>query len=115
MRLSEPHAAEAVVEFDRMHLISCTDGDVALADLLFGEFLDHLASYVAELLGTATTDAWRDGAHRIKGAARGIGARALAETAALVEDHPPVTDIEKAQAIRALRAHEQRLRQIPRL
>jgi HPt (histidine-containing phosphotransfer) domain-containing protein len=102
------------MELDRMYLLTCADGDAALANALLCEFVSHLGAYVAELDEAASPAQWRDGAHRIKGAAQGIGALRLAQTTAAIEEAPP---LEPAQALAAqalLEAHLHALRELAR-
>lgn len=106
----EPNAPAVTIELDRMHLLACTDGDALLAEALLDEFIDNLADYIAQLAEARHQGQWRDGAHRIKGAARGVGALALAATTALIEEAPPEDSAASKAALMRLHAHLQALR-----
>ncbi len=75
---------------DLAHLGRYTMGDAALEMELLGMFDGQLAD-IASALERAGEDeeAWRLAAHTLKGAARAIGAFALAETAQALEEAGP--------------------------
>ncbi len=73
---------------DRDHLARYTAGDAALEAELFGLLSSQIDACIARLK-TATAEAgWRDAAHTLKGAARGVGAMALGEACAQAEIQP---------------------------
>lgn len=73
---------------DRSHLADYTGGDRELEREIIGLFLANLPSYL-EAFERAGEAEWRSAAHRLKGAARSIGARALAAAAAAAEEADP--------------------------
>lgn len=66
-------------------LLEIVGDDPALFAQLLSEFRINAADYVAQLSSAESTDAWIRTAHKLKGAARGIGAEALANAAAVAE------------------------------
>lgn len=81
---ARPFKARAI---DLVHLETQTMGNKALE----GEVLQMFARQTRQLLKTLSEDAGSariDAAHRLKGAALAVGAFAVAETAAAVEDAP---------------------------
>jgi HPt (histidine-containing phosphotransfer) domain-containing protein len=90
---------------DLVHLSRYTGGDPKLN----AEILQLFAGQAAELMAKLQTvmdlhdpKGWKDITHSIKGAARGIGAFAMADAAANAEPALPTTD--NITAIRALQA-----------
>lgn len=51
-----------------------TGGDRGLAREVIGVFLDNAGDYLAALDGASDLAAWKGAAHKLKGAARGLGA-----------------------------------------
>lgn len=97
---AEPDGARV---FDWMHLLTCTSGDSALADGLLQEFIVQCRGYLDQLAGEPDETLWRDAAHKIKGASRGIGALALAANAARIEEAPPANLADARVALEHLR------------
>lgn len=92
---------------DLEHLAKYTGGEKALDAEILRLFDGQIASMVTELNGLiATGDAkrWREIAHTIKGAARGVGAFGMGEAAAKAE---PVNPADGTQAQAALQKLEQ--------
>jgi len=92
---------------DLEHLAKYTGGEKALNEEILRLFDGQIAGMVTELNGLiATGDAkrWREIAHTIKGAARGVGAFAMGEAAAEAE---PVNPADGTQARAALQKLEQ--------
>jgi CheY-like chemotaxis protein len=77
---------------DLEHLRRYTLGDGALERELFQAFLPNAAAYL-ERMAAAGDDGrvWRDTAHALKGAARGLGAFALGDLAERAERQPAET------------------------
>ncbi|GAB4126256.1 MAG: Hpt domain-containing protein [Rhodothalassiaceae bacterium] len=91
------HSADPV--FDETHLWSFTDGDRGLMAEVLRLFLAQESEYFAGLdAAGANEKAWREAAHRLKGAARAIGAKRLARMAALAETSAPGTGVAPLQA-----------------
>ena len=85
---------------DRDHLARYTDGDAALEAELFSLLRGQIEACGARLEAAGDdAGAWRDAAHTLKGAARGVGAMALADACEAAEDKPQ--DEEALAAIRA--------------
>ncbi|MFQ5346263.1 MAG: Hpt domain-containing protein [Rhodothalassiaceae bacterium] len=72
---------------DHRHLDACTEGDDALKREVLGIFARQVPDYLAAIEATRESDdeSWRRAVHRLKGAARAVGARALAAEAAAAE------------------------------
>lgn len=73
---------------DLTHLARYTGGDAALNAEVLQLFIDQSAMLMTDLkaaLETADQKRWREITHSLKGAARGIGAFALADAAADAE------------------------------
>lgn len=64
------------VDFD--YLKDYTAGDLALMEEVLGIFEEQASLWLRLLDPAGDNGAWRDGAHTMKGASAGIGARALA-------------------------------------
>lgn len=94
---------------DLAHLAQYTGGDPALNGEVLTLFASQAEQNVARLrilLDKADTKAWRELIHTLKGAARGVGAFALADAAAAAESLDlAVQTAEAARAVEALRAH----------
>ena len=86
---SEAVRAQAV---DLAHLARHTMDDRDLERSVLEMFVVQSQVYLIRLKDARTADAWRDAAHTIKGAARGIGAWPVAEMADEVERLSKVDD-----------------------
>ncbi len=78
---------------DRNQLAQFSGGDVAMEREILGFFHTNASGYIAEMERAGDGDEWEMMAHKLKGAARSIGAMALgeiAEEAEMVSDQ--VTD-----------------------
>ena len=64
---------------DFAHLERYTGGDMALMEEVLGLFREQAQIWMRLLDPAAEDDAWRDGAHSLKGSALAIGAFALAD------------------------------------
>jgi HPt (histidine-containing phosphotransfer) domain-containing protein len=85
------------------HLARYTGGDAGIDAEVLTLFADQSVDLLKRLeaaLAQSDSKTWRNTAHSIKGAARGIGAFLLADTAAQVEATDPASDA--GQAARAL-------------
>ena len=71
------------VDFD--YLSSFCAGDTALMDEVLGLFLEQAEMWGRLLDPDGDGEAWRDGAHTLKGSALGIGARTVAAVCADAE------------------------------
>lgn len=109
--MSDGEAAGLKV-LDRAHLALYSGGDAALEAELFGLLQDQIEACLARMSQAApgADQVWRDAAHTLKGAARGVGAMQLGEACAAAEACPLDRDalealIKAAQAARdAMRA-----------
>lgn len=77
--------AAAAAPIDLAHLATYTDGDTVLERELATLFAGSCDRYLDQMAGAGDTHQWRDAAHGLKGAARGIGATELARLAAFAE------------------------------
>ena len=59
--------------YDRAHLASFTGGDIVLERGLVRDYCHNARDYLASLHGAPSQKRWRDAAHKLKGASRGIG------------------------------------------
>lgn len=109
--MSEREIARAPV-LDRAHLAMYSGGDAALEAELF-DLLEAQMTTCIETMGRAGPGedrTWRDAAHTLKGAARGMGAKQLGDACAAAEARPLDRDalealVKAAQAARdAMRA-----------
>ncbi len=73
----------------------CGD-DAALVDEVLGLFVEQAALWGRLLDPTGDAEAWRDGAHTLKGSALGIGAKAVAEACGEAEQGWSAPAAEKA-------------------
>lgn len=71
---------------DHNHLKDYTGGDRALIGLVLTTFLDNAPVYLDDLRRAMDSNSFRTRAHRLKGAARAIGAHALAAAALRAEE-----------------------------
>lgn len=79
-------SAKAAIDLE--HLARYTGGDVALNGeilRLFDSQASELVTRLRAILDARDTKSWKEVTHSIKGAARGVGAFALADAAALCE------------------------------
>lgn len=86
---------------DMAHLARYTGGDAALnAEILqlFDTQADELVTRLQMLLEAGDKKGWHAVNHSIKGAARGIGAFALANAAEVAEPLDPATNAEQAKS-----------------
>lgn len=83
---------------DLAHLARHTMDDRDLEREVLEMFVVQSQVYLIRLKDARTADAWRDAAHTIKGAARGIGAWPVAEMADEVERLSKVDDPEAQRA-----------------
>lgn len=93
-------ADERAAAVDLAHLNRYTGGDLTLNTEILRLFQKQAIDLVTQLhhcLDTADSNGWFEAAHSIKGAARGIGAFALADAVADAEKIQP-QDRAKAQA-----------------
>ncbi|MCW5724188.1 MAG: Hpt domain-containing protein [Maricaulaceae bacterium] len=87
MDISADTPAPAIL--DRTHLARYTGGDAALEAELLALLKQSAARSLAAMEHAASDQAWRDAAHTLKGAARGVGAFALAEACERAEEAGP--------------------------
>ncbi|MEY4879041.1 MAG: hypothetical protein RJB62_510 [Pseudomonadota bacterium] len=104
------YAAAHPVDID--HLNRYTGGDVALNDQILRLFDDQCIEILAKFegivqapTGSDAAKKWHDTAHSLKGAARGIGAFALADIAADVEKLDPTDHSAALKAVGLLKAN----------
>ena len=106
--MSSTGAEDRPVDLD--HLAVYTGGDQALNAEILSLFLDQAASLIRQLqsvLEAGDQKVWRETNHALKGAARGIGAFALADAAAVAEPLPLAQSA--ADAVVALEALNKRM------
>lgn len=94
---SDPQADPPI---DLDHLDRQTLGDAAIRGEVLDIFQREMAALRSELAATSG-EARARLAHRVKGAALGVGAKALAECAAVLQDSPGREDIAAMLAERA--------------
>ncbi|MGY6627407.1 MAG: Hpt domain-containing protein [Oceanicaulis sp.] len=75
---------------DRAHLAQYSGGDAALEGELFALLDAQIEACTGRMARAAPGEdqAWRDAAHTLKGAARGVGAMQLGEACAAAETRP---------------------------
>jgi HPt (histidine-containing phosphotransfer) domain-containing protein len=73
---------------DRDHLARYTGGDSALEAELFALLSGQIDVCIARLKSASAEAGWKDAAHTLKGAARGVGAMALGDACAQAETAP---------------------------
>jgi len=103
-------AANAI---DLEHLAKYTGGEKDLNGEILRLFDDQIASMVIELNGLVASQnskRWREIAHTIKGAARGVGAFEMGEAAAKAEPVNPADGAEAQAAIQKLEAEAETVR-----
>ena len=92
---------------DLEHLARYTGGDEALNTevlRLFDSQANELVARLQTILDARDGKSWREVAHTLKGAARGIGAFTLGDAAAFAEPIDPADYVSAAPALAALRA-----------
>lgn len=91
MKLAESGWDEAVI-LDVAHLSGFTGGDPDFESHILGIFVDNAPGYL-QALASIEEDGWKTTAHKLKGAARSIGAWNLARAAERAEKMPsPAVD-----------------------
>jgi HPt (histidine-containing phosphotransfer) domain-containing protein len=98
---------------DLEHLARYTGGEKGLNGEILRLFEGQITSMVAELnaiLATRDSKRWREIAHTIKGAARGVGAFDMGEAAAKAEPVNPADSTEAQAAIQTLEREAQTVR-----
>lgn len=118
-------AWDETIVLDISHLSGFTGGDPDFECQVLDIFLDNAPGYLEALCQTGQED-WRATAHKLKGAARSIGAWRLARVAERAEhmgspavDDPRRKDITKllgerlADLVRFIRSHQQVLKAKP--
>jgi HPt (histidine-containing phosphotransfer) domain-containing protein len=70
---------------DRKHLAKYTLNNRALEEEILALFVDQLPQSLEQLRSSVNEKEWRIAAHTIKGSARAVGAKALADAAAEAE------------------------------
>ena len=96
----EDHAVAAPIDLD--HLARYTGGEKALnAEILklFDAQIAEMVDQLSALLSLRDARRWREVAHTLKGAARGVGAFAMGEAAAAAEPVDPANNERAAAAI----------------
>lgn len=93
---------ESVI-LDEKHLSEFTGGDRGFQEQVLQIFLDNAPKYL-EILCQPGNENWRTDAHKLKGAARGIGAWHLAREAERAEQmgYPPPSDPRRIKAVSEL-------------
>ncbi len=94
---------DETVVLDDSHLNEFTGGDRDLQKQVLAIFLEHAPKYL-ETLCASGNDTWRSDAHKLKGAARSIGAWRLACEAERAEQmgYPGVDDPRRARVSKEL-------------
>jgi HPt (histidine-containing phosphotransfer) domain-containing protein len=103
-------AANAI---DLEHLARYTGGEKGLNGEILRLFDGQITSMVAELnalLASRDSKRWREIAHTIKGAARGVGAFEMGEAAAKAEPVNPADSAEAEAAIQKLEREAETVR-----
>lgn len=75
--------------FDTAHLARYTGGDAALTEELVSLMCEQARRCIGQMRNAGDEAAWCTATHTLKGAARGVGAFALADLCDLAEDQPP--------------------------
>lgn len=97
LRHSEVSGVMSAPVLDRDHLEQYTAGDAALEAELFGLLSNQIEACVSALKAATSETEWRNAAHTLKGASRGVGAMELGEACALAEGR--FKDAEALQAV----------------
>ena len=103
-------AAHAI---DLEHLAKYTGGEKDLNGEILRLFDSQISSMVTELnslIATEDSKRWREIAHTIKGAARGVGAFEMGEAAAKAEPVNPANSAEARAAMQKLEQEAQTVR-----
>lgn len=79
-----------------------TDGNVELQVEVVRVFLANAPTYLSSLRAARDASVWRDQAHKLKGAARSVGAMRLAHIAALAEESPPIGHADRTATLEEL-------------
>lgn len=98
---------------DMDHLAQYTGGDVVLnAEVLrlFDSQASEMVARLKAILAARDRKSWKEVTHSLKGAARGIGAFALADAAAAAEPLDLTADAEAQAALDALRYRAEAVR-----
>lgn len=74
--------------FDQAHLDRYTGGDEALTAELLGLMCEQAARCIGLMADARDETAWQAATHTLKGAARGVGAFALADVCEAAEHQP---------------------------
>jgi HPt (histidine-containing phosphotransfer) domain-containing protein len=85
---------------DHAYLGRFTQGNVELEREVLELFAAMMPRYLEDLRAAATTKAWKDAAHTIKGSAAAVGARRLARFAEMAEGLDPEAAEACAEACR---------------
>lgn len=88
---------------DRNILIEATGGDQELIGEILAVFFGNAPDYLDALDQAETAQDWQAHAHKIKGAARGLGAGELAKAAAEIEYAMPEVPRARQEAVARLR------------
>ncbi len=93
---------------DRAHLALYSGGDAALEAELFALLEGQIDACTGRMARAAPGDAqaWRDAAHTLKGAARGVGAMQLGDACEAAETRPHDGDALKAVMTAAAAARD---------
>ncbi|WP_417461883.1 Hpt domain-containing protein [Kordiimonas sp.] len=107
--MAESNWDEDVV-LDPEHLRGFSGGDTDFEAQILGVFAEKAPDYLVDLAG-ADASSWRSYAHKLKGAARSIGAWRLARQAERAEHQDDVhdDDARKAEVLRELNTRLQQL------
>lgn len=96
--MAESNWDETIV-LDRAHLAGFTGGDPSFEKQVLGIFMENAPSYL-DILRECDSDNWKSSAHKLKGAARSIGAWRLARAAERAERmQPPMAADAKRDAL----------------
>ncbi|MEM6681769.1 MAG: Hpt domain-containing protein [Pseudomonadota bacterium] len=71
--------------FDRAHLSTFTSGDMALERDILEHFCTNSQVHIDNLIAAIGTAKWNENAHRLKGAASGVGMLEMAKLCAQAE------------------------------
>jgi len=82
------------------YLAAATGGDKALEAEVLTLFLSQAAQYLEALAADPAGESWAAHAHKLKGAARGIGAKSLAESAACAETAAPAARTDHLETLK---------------
>ena len=88
---------------DRAFLAGFTGGDAELEKDLISFFVDNARTYIDDLAASASGEPWRATSHKLKGAARSVGAIDVAALALQSETLDASDDEKRAQMVAALK------------